>query len=173
MKLSFTNTVDELVFLTLEVYQNSPTLKRSLRMKRQLILGVYLLLAVVLYQSTGWAVFTLVFLAVTVAFVIYLKPLHMRAMRRHFKRYYAQPENKLYLEKQSISIGPKGIDGRNSKVESLYKWTSLTALVEYPDCYLILIEAGRAWCIPKRIFKKGEEAEFLRAMKKVPFVKKI
>lgn len=172
MKLSFTNTVDELVFLTIEVYQNSSSLKRSLRMKRQLIIGVYLLLTVVLYESTGWAIFSLIFLAVALGFAVYLKPLHLRAMRRHFKKYYELPENKILLEKYTLNIGVKGVAGSSSQVESLYKWPSILEVVEYPDCYLILLEAGRAWCVPKRIFKKGEEAEFVKAMKKVPLKKK-
>ncbi len=173
MKLSFTNTVDELVFLTMEVYQKSSSLKRSLRLKRQLLLGSYLLVAVAIYQLTGWAIYTLVFFVIVIIFVAYLKPLHLRAVRRHFRRYHQLPENKIFLEKQTLSISSTGVAGSTSKVSSAYKWPSVLELVEYPDCYLIIVEGGCAWCIPKRIFKKGEEAEFKKAMKKVPLKKNL
>ena len=170
MKFTFTPTVEELTFLSVELSKSSGNFQRSCR-RKQLVLGVAYALISFSFYMLGDHLSALFIVILGLLTVVFYPSLLKRGMHRGFTRFYQLPENKTLLSERAITITSKGVQLVKEGAKSEFSWKSVKKLMEYSHYYIVEFEAFQGVYLPKSLFKKGEEKEFKALFKKVPLEK--
>ncbi len=165
MKLTYALTIEELAEASLQETLTGGNLKKYMRRKAFFAALIGLCLISVLWMSTHDTLLVEVYataFGVATLLLGFYKKIHIRALKKYFKKIYASKEAEMHLKNRVLDLTSKGISTQNSESTVHFKWTAFQRFFQTPE--LIALKTGmNMLVIPKNAFKtKTDEKAALK-----------